>query len=75
MKVRVVNQPTGLLNGAPWPEAGEEMDLPETVAEGMAASGYVEVVKAKPAKKAAAKSDESEKRPASKSGTETRKKS
>lgn len=75
MKVRVVNQPTGLLNGQPWPEAGETVDLPDVVAESMAAAGTVEVVKAekKPAaKKAAAKPDKAEKRPAAKADVETR---
>ena len=66
MKVRVVNPPTGLLNDEPWPAAGEEIDLPDAVAETMAAAGDVEVVKAKPAKKA-------EKRPAAKANVETRK--
>lgn len=58
MKVIVVQPPTGLLNGRPWPEAGEEMDLPQAVAEAMAEAGHVKVVV--------------EKRPAPKRG-ETRK--
>lgn len=58
MKVRIVVQPTGLINGEPWPAAGEEVDVPEAVAEAMAGAGHVEVV---------------EKRPASKRNVETRK--
>lgn len=71
MKVKVVNPPTGLLNGYPWPEAGETVDLPDDVAEEMAKAGNVEKAKA-PAKKAASKPDESEKRPAPKADVETR---
>jgi hypothetical protein len=59
VKVRVVTQPSGLLNGRPWPAAGEEVDLPADVADSMADAGAVERVV--------------EKRPASKRGTETRK--
>lgn len=44
MKVRMIKQPSGLINGYPWPAAGEEIDLPQVVAEDMAASGLVEVV-------------------------------
>ncbi len=72
MKVRVVNQPSGLLNGHAWPEAGQEIDLPDVVAEGMAAAGAVEIVKA--AKTAASKpEDKVEKRPAPTAKVETRK--
>lgn len=44
MKVRIVNRPTGLINGVEWPAVGEEIDLPQSVAEGMAENGDVEVV-------------------------------
>jgi hypothetical protein len=75
MKVRIINQPSGLLNAKPWPEAGETIDLPTVVAEGMAAAGDVEIVKAAPAKKAAEKPAEKvESRPAAKADVETRKK-
>lgn len=74
MKVRVKVRPGGLLNGSEWPEVGETLDLPDVVAEGMIAAGNLEAVKDKPAaKKAAAKPDKAEKRPASKADTETRK--
>jgi hypothetical protein len=59
MKARIINQPSGLLNGVPWPEVGEEIDLPDAVAVSMAEAGDVEVV----AEKA---SDKAEKRPAAK---------
>jgi hypothetical protein len=65
VKVRVVNQPSGLVNGAEWPAAGELVDLPDSVAEGMVASGDAEEVKAekpKAEKRPAAKSDKVEKR-------------
>jgi hypothetical protein len=79
MKVRIKVQPSGLLNAEPWPEAGETIDLPDAVAEEMIASGALEAIKEKPAKKAAAKkaaepADKVEKRPASTKGVETRKK-
>jgi hypothetical protein len=77
MKARVKVQPSGLLSvegklGVPWPEVGETVDLPESVAKDMIAAGVLEEIK--PAKKVAAK-DKVEKRPASKAGVETRKKS
>ena len=71
MKVRVVRRPTGLLNGVEWPNVGETVDLPDGVAKEMADAGQVEVVAAK---KAAAKPDKAEKRPAAKADVETRKK-
>jgi hypothetical protein len=71
-KYTVKVQPLGLLNGNPWPEVGETIELPDAVAKGMVAAGHLEDVK--PAKKAAAKSeDRVEKRPASKANVETRK--
>jgi hypothetical protein len=74
MKVKIVNRPSGILNGQPWPEVGEEIDLPDVVAEGMADAGAVEIVKAKPAKKAAAKPEKkAETATASKAKVETRK--
>lgn len=44
MKVRIVVRPTGLLNGREWPDVGGTIDLPDVVADGMAASGHVEAV-------------------------------
>jgi hypothetical protein len=44
MKVRIVVQPTGLINGEPWAPVGEEMDIPQAVAESMAEVGHVEIV-------------------------------
>lgn len=58
MKVRIVNRPTGLINGREWPANGEEIDLPQATAEGMAEAGTVEIVV--------------EKRPASKARVESR---
>lgn len=66
MKVRIIVRPTGLLNGAEWPEAGQTIDLPKAVAEGMAEAGDVEIVAAKSGDKQA------EKRPASQAGVEKR---
>ena len=72
-KYKVKVQPSGLLNGKLWPEAGETVDLPDAVAEAMVKAG--DLAEDKPAKKAAAKKDESEKRPAANADVETRKKS
>lgn len=58
-RVRVVVQPTGCINGSYWPEVGGELELPDAVAEDMAAAGWLEVVKV-------------EKRPASKAKVEKR---
>jgi hypothetical protein len=60
MKIRIKVQPTGLLNGAEWPEAGEEMDVPDVVGADLCASGAAEPV---------AQKAKSEKRPAGKSET------
>lgn len=72
MKVRVKARPTGTINGQPWPEVGDTIDLPEVVVEGM--GDYVEPVK--PEKKAEEKRETKapkvEKRPASGKGVETR---
>lgn len=58
-KVKVVKRPSGLINTQPWPEVGEEIELPDTVAKDMAEAGWVEAVKV-------------EKRPASKKAEEKR---
>lgn len=50
MKVRIVNQPTGCINGQYWPANGEEFDLPQATAEDMAAAGTVEIVETRPSK-------------------------
>ena len=58
MKVRIVNRPTGLLNGRDWPEAGEVFDVEDHIGADMCASGIGEPVvedkteKAVPSKKA-----------------------
>lgn len=58
MKVRIVNRPTGLLNGRDWPEVGEVLEVEDNVGADMCASGIGEPVvednveKAVPAKKA-----------------------
>ncbi len=41
-KVKV--RPTGLINGQHWPEVGGEIELPDSVAEGMVATGSLEAV-------------------------------
>jgi len=78
MRYTVKVQPTGLLNGDPWPAVGEAVDLPDDVGEAMVGAKHLERAEKKaakkPAKKAAAKPDEAEKRPAAKADTETRKK-
>lgn len=69
-KCKVLVRPTGAYNGEAWPAVGETIDLPDSVAEGMARSGNVEIVKEsapdKPAEGAA------ESRPAPKKSTESR---
>jgi len=58
VKVRIVNRPTGLLNGRDWPEVGEVLEVEDNVGADMCASGIGEPVvednveKAVPAKKA-----------------------
>lgn len=64
-KYTVKIQPTGLLNGQYWPEAGETVDLPSEVGDAMVKVGNLE------RRQAAEKT--AEKRPASKAGVETRK--
>lgn len=56
MKVRIVNRPTGLLNGRDWPEVGEVFEVEDIHGADMCASGIGEPVLA----------DEVEKRPATK---------
>ena len=46
MKVRIIVQPSGCLNGSYWPAAGELIDLPDAVAEDMIAAGQVEKARA-----------------------------
>jgi hypothetical protein len=72
VKVRIINRPSGLINGVEWPAVGETIDLPDVVGQGMLASGDVEKADAK---KAAAKPEpgEVETRPAPAAGAETRK--
>lgn len=67
-KYKVVVQPSGLLNGHPWPEAGESVDLDKSVGDPMVEAGHLEAAKA-PAKAAEKKV---ETRPASKAGEEKR---
>jgi hypothetical protein len=58
MKVRIVNRPTGLLNGRDWPLVGEVLEVEDNVGADMCASGIGEPVvddkveKAVPTKKA-----------------------
>lgn len=73
MKFTVKTPLSGMINGAPWPEVGEAIDLPEVVGDGMPELERAKP-KAAPAKKAAP-SEKVEKRPASTKGVETRKKS
>ena len=44
MKVRIEVRPTGSLDGIPWPEVGEVIELPDHVAIGMLNSGAVSAV-------------------------------
>lgn len=44
MKVRIVNRPTGLLNGRDWPDVGEVFEVPDEVGADMCASGIGEPV-------------------------------
>lgn len=46
MRVKVIVQPSGCINGNYWPEAGGSIDLPDAVAASMIAAGDVEAVKA-----------------------------
>lgn len=55
-------QPTGLVDGQPWAEIGEEMELDDGTAESLAEAGTVELVDGRKV----------EKRPARSTKTETR---
>lgn len=59
MKVRIKVQPSGLLNDRAWPEAGEEIDVPDVVGADLCGSGVAEPV---------AERAKAEKRPAASKG-------
>ena len=60
MKVRIVNQPSGLLNGLPWPAPGEVLEVSDAAGADMCASGIGEpVVEDRAEKRPAAKRAES----------------
>jgi hypothetical protein len=73
-RVRVVQRPTGLINGHEWPDVGEELDLSPEAADEMskpsvyARNGWVEIVDVE------SKSDraKTEKRPSAAKNVETR---
>lgn len=58
MKVRIVNRPSGLLNGHEWPDVGEELEVADEIGADLCSSGVGEPVvedkveKAVPSKKA-----------------------
>lgn len=62
-RVKILVRPSGYLNIQEWPEVGEELELPDAVAETMAGAGHVEILPA--ARKV-------EKRPASTAKVEKR---
>jgi hypothetical protein len=62
-KYKVLVQPSGLINGQVWPEAGETIELEEGAAVSMAEAGILEPVKEEP---------KTEKRPASTAKVEKR---
>ena len=68
MKVTIAVRPSGCINGEPWPEVGEDIDLPDAIAKDMIDAGAVKAVK--PAAKKAA--DKVEKRPAATKRVEKR---
>jgi hypothetical protein len=68
-KYKVLVQPSGLINGVPWPEVGETVELDEALAEAMVGAGHLEAAKDEP-KKGAEKKVET--RPAAKAGEEKR---
>jgi hypothetical protein len=39
MKVRIVNRPTGLLNGRDWPDVGEVLEVEDSVGADMCSAG------------------------------------
>ena len=48
MRVRVLVQPTGLINGQPWPEPGGELDLEDVHAQPMIEAGWLARASDKP---------------------------
>jgi hypothetical protein len=68
-KYKVKVQPSGLINTAPWPAAGETVDLPESIGDAMVDAGTLESLSK--AKKTA-KAQKVEKRPATRKGEEKR---
>lgn len=51
MKVLITENGTGLLNGLPYPSAGEEVELPEGLAVSLVGDGRAELVASVPAEK------------------------
>lgn len=73
-KVYIVVRPSGLYNGAEWPEVGEPIDVPDVVADDLVESGHAEKSKAA-ANKAVEEAEaepEVETRPAPVDGVEKR---
>lgn len=54
MKIRILVQPTGLLNGRPWAAVGETADVPDVVAIDLLNAGFAEPVKGSGAETATA---------------------
>lgn len=78
-KFKVIQRPTGLINGRVWPRVGEVIDLPRSTGEGMTSAGFLEPApESRPAKKSTAKKAAAkpapESRPANSSDVETREK-
>lgn len=48
MKIKMTMQPTGLLNGEPWPEVGEEIEVHDVVAVDLLNAGMADAVEAAP---------------------------
>jgi hypothetical protein len=71
MKVRIKVRPSGLLNGADWPDVGEVIELPDSVAKGMIEAGSAE--KDDDKKSSGKAKENAEKRPAGREGLEERK--
>lgn len=57
MRVRVLVQPTGLLNGVPVPEPGGEYEVDDAAAEFMIAAGWFERVEKPKGQKPPAKAE------------------
>lgn len=51
MRIRMLVAMTGTRDGEPWPELGEEAELPTAVAAHLVASGVAEEVTEQPARK------------------------